>query len=918
MEILSLTLTNFKVHRDRKFEFQPGTNAICGENGAGKTSLVEAIAWVLFNYQGAYLKKDLIRNGASSAQVRVRFVSNHDGRTYDVGRCTTAGYSIYDPQLDLKLDYSRIDDEILPWLRQQFQLPAGTDLARLFSTTLGIPQGTFTADFLLTPEKRKPIFDSILKVEEYRQVYKDSLSLERYAEAEVEKLKVAIATAEERLQGWDTLIAKQEELQAQILQVEAEMQTAQTGLAQLETELTAAVEQGVALQDLNRRVDALTTTIQALIQQQQQTQAQLQAAEHARTLCQTHAENYHAFLQIESQLQTLEVNRQKQLNFQTQWQQLSSRLSDRQSQLRSYEQELVRLAQVEEDLTTLAADVAQQLEVEQELQTWQAQLQVIQNQRTLLTREQEQLQDWERQAQTLQQQIQDLQTLQTTVDAIPNLESALARVEQQRSRIESATQFRAELQKLQDHIRAESQDYGVQVATATELLQQLQTAVPLWAEPVAKALQALEQGQTIQTQIQAALAEILADLATQTAVKALHRQAEELNVQLQTAKGHQRQYLGLETKNQQQMALNTQIQQVTQRIAQLQAELTQEPTVIAALTATQETLKALNNPQARQQILQTQLQKQPAVAQAHAQLQQLLSQDTAQLANLEAELVPYAHLSTELSALQQQRDQLRASYQIYLQHQDRAQELERYRESHVAIATQLTQLQAECQVLTQSRDQASAVYDEQALQALQQQVQATQAQLIRAQARLPEMQYRLTDLQAQRQQLQQIQTQLQQTQVELKQREKVKRFISFARKAYKEAGPRITERYLVNISREANRLYRELLNRPNVSLEWTRDYEIQVREDAYIRRFINLSGGEQMCAALAVRLALLRVLADLDIAFFDEPTTNMDRLRRQQLAAAIANIRNFRQLFVISHDDTFEQVTENVILIERE
>lgn len=91
-----------------------------------------------------------------------------------------------------------------------------------------------------------------------------------------------------------------------------------------------------------------------------------------------------------------------------------------------------------------------------------------------------------------------------------------------------------------------------------------------------------------------------------------------------------------------------------------------------------------------------------------------------------------------------------------------------------------------------------------------------------------------------------------------------------------------------------------------------------VREEAHSRRFINLSGGEQMCAALAVRLALLKVLADVDIAFFDEPTTNMDKSRRASLAEAIANIKTFRQLFVISHDDTFEQVTENVIVVDRQ
>ncbi|NJL20207.1 MAG: hypothetical protein HC895_04260 [Leptolyngbyaceae cyanobacterium SM1_3_5] len=41
-------------------------------------------------------------------------------------------------------------------------------------------------------------------------------------------------------------------------------------------------------------------------------------------------------------------------------------------------------------------------------------------------------------------------------------------------------------------------------------------------------------------------------------------------------------------------------------------------------------------------------------------------------------------------------------------------------------------------------------------------------------------------------------------------------------------------------------------------------------------------------------------------------------LRRDSLAEAIANIKTFRQIFVISHDDIFEKVMENVILVTRE
>ena len=70
-----------------------------------------------------------------------------------------------------------------------------------------------------------------------------------------------------------------------------------------------------------------------------------------------------------------------------------------------------------------------------------------------------------------------------------------------------------------------------------------------------------------------------------------------------------------------------------------------------------------------------------------------------------------------------------------------------------------------------------------------------------------------------------------------------------------------------------------------------------------------------MAAALAVRLALLKELSDLRIAFFDEPTTNMDEERRRNLAQQIGHITDFEQLFVITHDDSFEGYTDETINI---
>ena len=73
-----------------------------------------------------------------------------------------------------------------------------------------------------------------------------------------------------------------------------------------------------------------------------------------------------------------------------------------------------------------------------------------------------------------------------------------------------------------------------------------------------------------------------------------------------------------------------------------------------------------------------------------------------------------------------------------------------------------------------------------------------------------------------------------------------------------------------------------------------------------------------MAAALAVRLALLRELSSIDVAFFDEPTSNLDENRRNNLADQILNVKGFSQIFVISHDDTFERAVGNYVRVTKE
>lgn len=71
MRIDTLELENFRNYQNARFVFEPGINLICGENGQGKTNLLEAVAFcsTMRLFRTAQ-KKEGLRFGAESARVQ--------------------------------------------------------------------------------------------------------------------------------------------------------------------------------------------------------------------------------------------------------------------------------------------------------------------------------------------------------------------------------------------------------------------------------------------------------------------------------------------------------------------------------------------------------------------------------------------------------------------------------------------------------------------------------------------------------------------------------------------------------------------------------------------------------------------------------------------------------------------------------
>jgi exonuclease SbcC len=919
MQILSVTLKNFKSHRDRHFVFQLGTNAICGENGAGKTSILEAIAWTLFNHRGDYRKEDLICNGEGSAQVTVSFVSNRDGRTYDVQRCTSKGYIIYDPQLEHRLPYTRIDEDVLPWLRQQMGVAPGTDLARLFSNTIGVPQGTFTTDFLQSTEKRKQVFDSILKVEEFKRVYTQLNSLKKYSDGRVDALK-------REIEQYDELLAERPALQEECDRILQVITQNETTLKDLDAELVTLQAQKDQLSAQAQQVQALATELnqvkvsleakQRELGGQQTTVAQ---AKDAVQICQQHQEGYDAYVHTENHLKELEQQGKRYRTLLKEKEKQQKDQTTLQTSLAALSSQLDALNHAQAELDRLAPFVDQQAALEDQQRNLQHSLDHAKRCDIERRNLEQQINLYRGEWKNLAQEIRRIQALESEVEQIPTLEQRRDRLQLQLSRVDAAQQFEHELRQLVTTGQDQCDRLQRDVQSSLSLLETLQAShADLKADAVNQLRYALETGLSLNTGLLAEINTILSDITTQVSAKTLKADLKAVKKQLDQAYRAQAEVQTLAEKQARQQEIQAEAEQFQAHIKELMADIEQEPRLTQHLAEVTTQLRDLNDPRGQSRVLTKNLEKQAALQASYTQQHKDYENRQAAIAQLEDNLAQFATLDEQMDAAQQQRQQHQSSYQLFLQHQALAAQLP-------TLEAALSTLQAELDTLIQTGDrlqhtytQACQDYDPDAWTHLEKTYSEVRSRADQIRGSLPEQRKRLADYESRLAALNETQTKRDHTHTDLKSKEKVKRFINFARKVYKDAGPRITERYVLTVSREADRLFRELLNRQNVALTWSRNYEILVQEGSHQRRFINLSGGEQMCAALAVRLALLRVLADIDIAFFDEPTTNMDRPRRASLAEAIANIRSFQQLFVISHDDTFEQFTENLVLVERD
>ncbi len=534
---LRLTLHNFLSYREATLDFRGlHTACVCGANGAGKSSLLEAIAWAIWGSSRVTSDDDIIHAGMTEARVDFLFISQQC--IYRVMRSRVRGQGTgLEFQVALE-PASRLWPESFrrsapetaethavspPVALSVLELPSNSQAFsaltfrsltakgvratqqlivehikldyETFVNSAYLRQGRADEFMLKRASDRKQILADLLKLNQYDGLAERAKDQARQLKGQIDLLQQNLVTIEAELQAhqmltttWAALetslqttqqaqTAAGERLQC-LRELTQQQQTCQQALAWHEQQVRMVEQERQRLQQEQLAMDHHQQELLALLQQEAEIAAgyahfqSLQAQEEVLTA------NFAAYQQLQQQQQQIQRQADQQaLQFQHQ-------IAQAEEQYQALEQQALEIEQI----LSKAPEVEAALNQLQQSRTRLAQLEQKQAQAAPLLKRQRQLQtqlDQVRarliarleETQTAIRQIQTQQAPPHLQQEVQHLSDRIHTLEQRRQYQEQIREKGLERRNFMERLQTEQRVYQAQLVKIEQSIRQLQSEI---------------------------------------------------------------------------------------------------------------------------------------------------------------------------------------------------------------------------------------------------------------------------------------------------------------------------------------------------------------------------------------------------------------------------------------------------------
>jgi len=369
-------LNNFISHQSTDTPFYDGITMIIGHNGAGKSSIIDAIVFALFGPKGEYVRgkraEDLIKKGKMFASVELRFSMGENRytvfRRVSMKKSDTAAY--------LEMNGNRII-ETISGVDQEIENVLGVS-KEIFMNSVFVKQGEMDSLIDEDPAKRKELFSKLIGIDRLTRSAKTVGDLVKELEYEKAVLRESVKNMEPLKESIKEMAGQKHDLSENLAAVSANLTEARKVLLEIDAKRMEILRKQSELNSAKAELGGINSEITTTEGRLKQTRSDISRLEDmlkdqdalAKDPLYVNREYVSNYLLIQSKLQAIKKELGKAEKDKQELKEIEKRLSD----LKKDHEEYVRISS---EIEKIRLDVQKREEIKNDFLHYSRQLEEV-------------------------------------------------------------------------------------------------------------------------------------------------------------------------------------------------------------------------------------------------------------------------------------------------------------------------------------------------------------------------------------------------------------------------------------------------------------------------------------------------------------------------------------------------------------